>query len=69
MSEREKIDMATRRQIVVEILAQAALDLRLGNPPTKPRLEGPLRKTAWVVPAEPGVDQRSPGQEQPGDRR
>lgn len=48
MSEREKMDMATRRRIVVDVLSRAVLDLRLGNLPKKPELEGPIRKTAWV---------------------
>ena len=63
MSKREKMDMATRRQIVVDVLAQAALDLKLGNLPKKPALKGPLRKTAWVELSESQVD---PTTDQPG---
>jgi len=48
MGKREKMDMATRRQIVIDVLSRAALDLKLGNLSKEPEFEGPIRKTAWV---------------------
>ena len=68
MGKREEMDMATRRQIVVDVLSRAVLDLKLGNLPKKPEFEGPIRKTAWVELTESQVDQRSRRQEPAGDR-
>lgn len=68
MSKREEMDMATRRQIVIDVLSRAVLDPKLGNLPKKPEFEGPIRKTAWVERTEFQVDQRSNRQEPAGDR-
>ncbi len=48
MGKSETMDMATRRQIAIDVLSRAVLDLKLGNLPKEPKLEGPIRKTAWV---------------------
>ena len=68
MSKREEMDLVTRRQVVIDVLSRAVLDLKLGNLPKKPEFEGPIRKTAWVELTESHVDQRSHRQDPPGDR-